>query len=157
MLTAKLNTARSVATSRVAGKVREGVSSVKLNPRHASVLKPVSIGSTDAGRCSNWQRTNLHLSWNLAASVNNADSLMLGHWTSTIKTARPKPAIEVIPSKEGSRIGERTKPHSSSYALTVTESTPMKQHGRNSAKDSEIEEKYCEIAAKRLSQEVFQF
>jgi hypothetical protein len=33
----------------------------------------------------------------------------------------------------------------------------MKQHGRNSAKDSEIEEKYCEIAAKRLSQEVFQF
>jgi hypothetical protein len=40
-------------------------------------------------------------------------------------------------------------------ALTVIESIHRSRSGTNSAFDSE--EKYCEIAAKRLSQEVMQF
>lgn len=157
MHTATPSFARSSATSKRDGRAPESVLSAGRNLLLVFVPRRAFIAFTDAARCCISSRFGLKLSSSLVASAPYAVSPILGPLTLTIQIEGESSGIRVTPSNGALRTGARISPIFGCSALTVTESRRKKRFGISNAFGSEIEEKYCETAAKRLAQKVFEF
>lgn len=155
MLTATQSTARNAVTSRGVGNLPRNVLSAAENRLLVSVPKSAFIAFTAGAKFCISSRSGFRLSNSLAANVLFVDLPILAPSMLTIPIDGESSGIRVTPSKEGLEIGARISLIFGFSALTVIESRPRSMSGINKGSDSE--EKYCEIAAKRLSQKVFQF